>query len=463
MSRRKILIRNGLCVLDDGTWKKDILICGEKIETVFPESPDNPAADADEIIEAEGKLVMSGGIDPHVHFSLPLPGGIHSADDFKSGSAAALAGGTTSIIDFITPAPEESLDAASEKRLKEAESCLCDYSLHFSIVKGMKDIKNQLKTCSERYGIRSCKIYLAYQDTIGLKDDAAFEVFKAASELGIKLLVHCEWGEAVDFQRKEFLRQGKTEALYHAASRPVWTEQAAIAKACKMAELCGTELYAVHVSTAEGIGEIMKARQRGVKVNAEVCLHHLLLDDSRYTKNDKKAPLYIMTPPLRPAIQKKALWKFAKAWIIGNISTDHCPFMKAEKLKPDNFGSVPNGVNGVEERVLLFLNEAVNVQGFSLAQASGLLSGNAADFFRLKGKSGRIEEGSDADLAIIDINKETEISAGLHHSCSDYNCYEGFKTDFGIADVFRRGEHIVNNGELTKTAGRGEFLVRSLD
>ncbi len=462
MRNRKILVYGGSCVLREGTYKRDILINGERIEKLLDEKSDSSSVKADEIINAEGKLIIPGGIDPHVHFSLPLSGGVRSADDFRSGTAAALTGGTTTVIDFITPTPGESLDEAAEKRLKEAEDSLCDFSLHFSIVNGMTDVRNQLKECSLRYGINSCKIYLAYQDTIGLKDDQAFDVFKAAAELGVKLLVHCEWGEAVDFQRGEFIRQGKKTAAYHAASRPPWAEQVAVAKACRMAEVCGTELYIVHVSTAEGIGEIMKARQRGVDVNAEICLHHLFLDDSRYTENVKKAPLYIMSPPLRPALQKKALWKFAKAWIIGNISTDHCPFMKAEKLEPDNFGSVPNGVNGVEERVPLFFSEAVSRYGFSPAQASALLSGNAADFFRLKGKTGRIEEESDADLVIIDTKKAMKISAASHHSLSDYNCYEGFKAEFSITDVLRRGKHLVRNGELIRTAGKGKFLIQSM-
>lgn len=461
MRNRKILVCGGSCVLREGTYKRDILINGERIEKLLDEKSDSSSVDADEIIDAEGKLIIPGGIDPHVHFSLPLSGKLRSADDFRSGTTAALAGGTTTIMDFITPAPGESLDQAAEKRLKQAEASRCDFSLHFSIVKGMAEVKKQLKECSSRYGINSCKIYLAYQDTIGLKDDRALDVFKAAAELGIKLLVHCEWGEAVDFQRGEFIRQGKKTASYHAASRPPWAEQIAVAKACRMAEICGTELYIVHVSTAEGIGEIMKARQRGVDVNAEICLHHLFLDDSRYTENARKAPLYIMSPPLRSALQIKALWKFAKAWIIGNISTDHCPFMKAEKLEPDNFGSVPNGINGVEERVPLFLSEAVNKYGFSPEHASALLSGNAADFFRLKGKTGRIEEGSDADLVIIDTKKTKKISASSHHSLSDYNCYEGFKTDFSITDVIRRGEHILMNGKLTGNVGKGRFLAPS--
>lgn len=458
MSSGKTLIRGGSCVLPEGTLKKDLLISGEKIEAVPDERSDASFPEAENIIDAENRIIMPGGIDPHVHFNLPLSGGIHSADDFRSGSLAAISGGTTTIIDFITPIPGQTLDEASERRLKEAEACLCDYSLHFSIVSGMKDIKKQLKECSSRYGIKSCKIYLAYQKTIGLNDAEAFEVFQAASELGIKLLVHCEWGEAIDYMRSDFADKGNKKTVYHALSRPAWAEQAAVAKACRMAEICGTELYIVHVSTAEGIGEIMKARQRGVKINAEVCLHHLLLDDRMYSEDESRAPLFVMSPPLRASGQKAALWQFAKAGIVNNVSTDHCPFMKAEKLEPDNFGSVPNGVNGVEERVPLFLSEAINRHGFSLAEASAMLSGNAAGFFSLNGKSGKIEVGSDADLIIIDPKGVTEITAEYHHSKSDYNCYERLSAGLKIEKVILRGKTAAADGKPFGNIGKGRFL-----
>ncbi|MBN1648863.1 MAG: amidohydrolase family protein [Spirochaetales bacterium] len=456
MKRGKIIVRGGQCVLPGGTEQKDIVIDNGKIQAI------TGTAAQGQVINAEGCIVLPGGIDPHVHFHLPLAGGVFSADDFRSGSIAALAGGTTTIIDFITPRPArdgktaQDLEEAAEQRLSEAEKAVCDYSLHFSAVKGMKHIADQLKRCRDRFSINSCKIYLAYQDSIGLDDTEAMNVFQAAAGLNMKLLVHCEWGEAVDFLRNGYIERGRNDARAHALSRPVWAEQLAVQKACRMAEMCGTEIYIVHISTAEGIGEVIKARQRGVRVHAEACLHHLLLDEEKYKNKD--AALYIMSPPLRSSGQKEALWQYLEAGIFDSVSTDHCPFMRTEKTGETPFTLIPNGVNGVEERVALLMHTATAGYGFTPEKVSRYLTGGAASVFRLRGKSGAITADSDADLVILKPDSTRMITAQHHHSQSDYNCYEGTPAGFSIQTVLRRGEITVSEGLIAENPGMGEFL-----
>lgn len=450
----RTIIENGTIVLPERTIQGSIAVEGEKIAEIS----DGKKLGGDKFINAGNNLVLPGGIDPHVHLHLSMGKSLYSADNFKSGSISALCGGTTSLIDFITPGPGQSLCAAAEMRLKEAENSRCDYLLHASVVKGMSNIKQQLKDCKKNFGITSCKIYMAYQDTIGLNDSEALEVFHAASELDIRVLVHCEWGEMIDFLKARALEDKYLLPQFHPLTRPAYTEQFAVAKAVKMAEECAAKVYVVHISTSEGMGEVIKAKHRGIDIKAEVCLHHLLFNDLKFSPGNKDAAQYIMSPPLRAPSEQKALWEYVKTGIADTIATDHCPFSFKQKDSAADFTQIPKGVNGIRERMELFYSESVNKHGIPAQLYSSLTAGNAADIFELGDRKGRIKEGADADLIIFNPDEKYIVPDKSSGSLADFNVYKEIPGHGKIQTVIRRGEAVLVNGEIQPNTSAGRYL-----
>ena len=449
----RIIIQNGAAVLGAEIKRADICLEDGKISRIA----DACSLKEGDIIDAGDLLVLPGGIDPHVHFQLPFDGGLTSADDFYGGSRAALAGGTTTVIDFITPLPGQDLfEAAIERKIQAAEAC-CDTALHASVVRGQKNIRDGLKKCRDELGITSCKIYLAYQKNIGIDDSTALKVFQAAAELGIRVLVHCEWGEMVDFNRKRFPAEGKTAPVFHAKSRPPYCEQYAISRAARMAEETGASCYVVHVSSSDGMGEVLKARQRGANLFAETCPHFLLLEDSLYEGDE--GGLYVMSPPLRSASHKAAMWEYLRAGLIDTIGSDHCPFMKEQKLNFDDFTQIPNGINGVRERLPLLFGPAVSERGISPVIFANLTSTNQAKLFGLYPQKGLIAAGSDADLVLLKQGEEEEVSSWENYSASDYNCYGGQKAA-SFKYVIKSGEIVCRDGILNGGLKKGRYLSR---
>lgn len=434
---KKLIIRNGTLVNPEVLNRNDIYIENGTIQKIASFIDDKPGA---EILDAKGKLIFSGGIDPHVHMSLPSPAG-PSSDDFYSGSRAAIAGGTTTIMDFVTPEQGESLIRALDKRRREAESSLIDTSLHMGITWWSDQVQKDILSCILLEGIRSFKTYLAYRRSIGIDYETLEKVMRVVGQNGGMVMVHCEEGEEIELLQQSFLQRGLTSPVYHALSRPSYTEYRAVRKVMSLSRKTKCPVYIVHVSAAESVYEIRQAREEGLPVYAETCPHYLLLGEEHYKEQFAKSAPYILSPPLRTSSDREALWKALADGTIQTVATDHCPFnFKGQKdCGLNDFSRVPNGAGSVEYRLSLLYTFGVLQNRISLRQFAGLISGNAAGIFGLENK-GKITEGYIADMVIWDPVESHEISVKNQYQLCDSNIYEGFKVRGKPCLVLKRGE-----------------------
>jgi dihydropyrimidinase len=412
---------------------------------------------ADKVIDATGKLVMPGGIDPHVHMHLPTPAGF-SSDDFYTGSIAALHGGTTTLIDFVTPRHGQSLTDALVERKKEAANSLVDYSFHVSPIELTENTADEIEACMKA-GVKSFKVYMAYKKAVGLEDDALFKVLKAVGGLGGIVTVHAEMGDEIDRLRDEFAEKGILSPAAHPKTRPTHTEADAVQKVIAMAAETKCPLYIVHVSTAEAMNHIQLAQKNGQKVWAETCPHYLVLDDSVYEGEFADTAKYVLSPPLRKHKDSEALWQSLKNQSIQTVGTDHCPFTLEQKRAGEHdFRKIPNGAGGVEYRIALLYTYGALEGKITLSQMVNMMTTAPAKIFGLD-KKGDLREGFDADILIWDANSEQIISAATHHQNTDLNIFEGFKTKGTPANVFVRGKEIIRDGKLLAES-KGHFIPR---
>ncbi|MDB4303255.1 dihydropyrimidinase [Desulfosarcina sp.] len=419
-----LLIRNGLIINADGEIQGDILCKNGKIDQIGQ----NIKTDSFEgkVLDADGFYIFPGGIDPHVHLHLPTPAGF-SADDFASGSKAALAGGTTSLIDFVTPKKGQSIIDALHQRRKEASNSLCDVKFHVSPVEWNQNTEQEIIHCIKEEGIKSFKVYMAYQSSIGLSDEDIFKVMKVVGKHDGIVTMHCEVDEEVEKLRHQFISEGKSSPKYHPLSRPNEVEASAVKKAINLAEKAECPLYIVHVSTKEALNHIKKAQDKDQPVYAETCPQYLLLDDSVYDQPFNESCKYVMSPPLRKKEDQEALWKAIKEDVIQTIGADHCPFtLEQKKTGINDFTKIPNGAGGIEHRLNLLYTYGVLQNRISPEKFAEITSTNPAKIFGFINK-GEIKEGYDADLVIWDHIAKENISAKTHHSNCNLNIYEGFK------------------------------------
>ncbi len=453
-----ILIKNGTIVTSKKSFKADILIENGKISQIG--NIQLSKIKFEQEINAECFYIFPGGIDPHVHMHLPTGAG-YSADNFYSGSKAALYGGTTSIIDFVTPKKGQSLTDALNLRKKEAESSIIDYSFHVSPVEWTKTTEQEINDIIEE-GINSFKVYMAYKDSIGLNDNDLFKVMKAVSKAGGMLTVHAELGDKIEDLRDSFVKEGKTEPKYHPLSRPTEMEAGAVKKAIELAEKANCPIYIVHVSAEKSLKHIQAAQQKGQKVYAESCPHYLLLDDSKYNGDFEQTAPFVMSPPLRKKEDNEALWKAVTDNVIQTIGTDHCPFTLEQKKKGQaDFRKIANGAGGVEHRLALLYTYGVIQNKFSINKFVDLISTKPAKIFGLYPQKGEIAVGSDADLVIWNPYKKSIISSKTHYQNCDINIFEGIHTT-GIAEyIIRNGELIIEKMKLINET-KGHFLKRHI-
>jgi dihydropyrimidinase len=455
-----IIIRNGNVVTEDRVIKTDLLLKDGIIEQRGGGFKDTYQPDVS--VDASGLFVLPGGIDPHVHFHLPNPAG-YSADDFHSGSTAALFGGTTCVIDFVTPAKGQKLPDALRMRIEEARPSLIDYSFHVSPISWHKTIPSEIEQCVEA-GITSFKVYMAYLDTIGLQEQDLKPVFESIHNAGGKVLVHCELGGEVNRLTDNFLSKGCTSPFYHPLSRPGYVEAKAVEKAISIARETGCALYIVHVSAKESIQHIEKAQQEGLEIYAETCPQYLLLDDSKYNADFDAAATYVMSPPLRKKEDNLALWEAISAGTIQSIGTDHCSFtLKQKQRGRHDYSMIPNGAGGVEHRMSLLYHFGVSEGLIDIRKFVELTSTNPAKIFGLYPRKGAIKEGADADLVLWNPEKETRISAASHHQKCDINIYEGIEIKGAPEYVFSGGKVALKNDALSTTGLAGRFLSRRAD
>jgi dihydropyrimidinase len=416
---------------------------------------------ASKIIDAKGKYIFPGGIDPHVHMHLPSHAG-YSSDDFRTGSIAALFGGTTTIIDFVTPRKKQNLIEAFKERLKEAENILTDFSFHISPVDLHSGIQDEIKELIDR-GITSFKVYMAYKNTIGLEDDVLLEVMKIISNNGALLTVHAETGDEVEELRTKYAEENCLSPEYHALSRPDKTEFEAVKKVIEFSEKTGCKVYIVHVSAKESVELIAEAQKRGLSVFGETCPQYLLQDDSKLKGTFENTAAFVFSPPLRKKEDQTELWKALKNGTLQTTGTDHCPFTFEQKKAGENdFRKIPNGTGGVEHRLGLLYTYGVLKEKINLNDFVKITSTNAAKIFGLYPRKGEIAVGSDADLIIWDPSEEYTISKNTHKQNCDLNIYEGTKLNGAPEYIIKGGKIVFNKNVLYLENIQANFLKRTL-
>ncbi|MBE9466803.1 MAG: dihydropyrimidinase [Bacteroidetes bacterium] len=458
----EILIKNGNIVTSNNVYKSDILIKDSKIELIDINIKTN--SPNVKIIDAQSMYVLPGAIDPHVHMELPTPAG-NSSDDFRTGSIAALAGGTTSIIDFVTPSKGQSFIEALNLRKKEAEKSLIDYGFHMSPTWWGKNSANEMKKCVIEEGITSFKTYLAYKKVVGISDEILINVMKTAKDLNALVTLHCENGDIVDFLKNKFISEGKTQTKYHVLSRPPEVESEAVNRATTFAKLVGCPIYIVHVSTKQSIDIIKKAQESGQKVYAETCPHYLLLDKNIFNKNDfsQTAP-YVLSPALRTKEHRNKLWNALSNNIINTVASDHCPFnvIGQKDVGINDFTKIPNGAGGVEHRLSLLYTYGVSANLITINQFVDLIATNPAKIFGLSHRKGKIAKGMDADIVIWNPDKEEIISAKTHKQNCDSNIFENYKVKGMPEIVIANGKIALENDTVNVNDLKGNYLFRKV-
>src|SRR5256712_1878962 len=456
----RTLIKNGHIVTAVDSYTADILIDGETVAMIGKDLS-TVVGSVDKTIDATGKLVIPGGIDPHTHMDLPF-GGTSSSDDFETGTRAAAFGGTTTIIDFAVQYHGQSLNEALDVWFAKAEGkATTDYGFHL-IVTDLPDQRlPELKSLISQ-GVSSFKLFMAYPGIFLVDDGIIFKAMTAAAEAGGLICMHAENGVVIDVLVRRALAEGKTAPKYHALTRPTRAEAEGVHRAIAIAEMANSPVYIVHLSCYEALKEVQAARDLGLPAYAETCPQYLFLDYACYEQDGFEGAKYVMTPPLRDKSNQEQLWKGLRGNDLQVLSTDHCPFCFKEQkeLGRNDFSKIPNGGPGVENRLSLIFDGGVVQKRISLNRFVELTSTAAAKIFGLFPKKGTIAVGSDADIVIFDPNRQQKISAKTHHMRVDYSAYEGRTVQGVVETVLSRGKIVVENGVFKGKPGDGQFLRR---
>ena len=452
------LIRGGTIVDSECSYRADVLIINGLIAQIG-EGIEPPSGT--QVIDAGERLVMPGGIDPHTHMQLPFMGTVAS-DDFFSGTAAGLAGGTTSIIDFVIPNPQQSLLEAFQLWRGWAEKSAADYAFHVAVTWWDESVHRDMGTLVHEHGVSSFKHFMAYKNAIMCDDEVLVNSFTRCLELGVLPTVHAENGELVYRLQKQLVARGKLGPDAHPLSRPPAVEGEAANRAIRIAEVLGTPIYVVHVSATQALDAITRARNEGQRVFGEVLAGHLLIDDSVYQNPDFAfAAGHVMSPPFRSKEHQAALWHGLQAGNLHTTATDHCCFCAPQKAAGrDNFTLIPNGCAGIEDRMSLLWHYGVGSGKLTPSEFVRVTSTNAAQIFNLYPRKGSVRVGADADLVIWDPAGSRTISAATHHQNIDFNIFEG-RTVTGInTHTFTRGQLVWEMGDLRAQRGAGRYLSR---
>jgi dihydropyrimidinase len=452
----KTLIKNGNVITAGDNYFADVLIEDEKI-AVIGRCLD---MEADKVIDASGRLVIPGGIDPHTHMELPF-GGTFASDDFRTGTIAAAHGGTTTIIDFAVQYHGESLVQAVDNWHKKAEGkTAIDYGFHL-ITTDLPDERVPEMRQLINEGVMSFKLFMAYPGVFLVDDATIFRAMKNAGNWGGLICMHAENGIVINEIIKHALAEGKTAPRYHALTRPTKAEAEGVHRAIAIAEMAEAPVYIVHLSCADALEEVREARDKGLPAYAETCPQYLFLDYSLYEREGFEGAKWVMTPPLREKWNQDKLWQGLQGNDLQVVSTDHCPFcMKEKELGRDDFTKIPNGGPGVEHRMSLIYNGGVAAGKIGLNRFVELTSTSAAKLFGLFPRKGTIAVGSDADIVVFDPNEEMTITAAAHHMNVDYSAYEGMKVKGVTKTVLSRGRVVIEDGKYLGKPGDGQFLKR---
>ena len=456
-----VLIKNGRIVTAVDDYRADIFIENET-NTVIGEKLE---MEADTVLDASGKLVIPGGIDPHTHLDMPF-GGAVSADDFETGTRAAAHGGTTTLVDFaIQTKGHSTLEALDTWHAKAEGKTAIDYGFHM-IITDMEDTRlHEMRKLADS-GVTSYKLFMAYPGVLYVDDGTIYRTMRKAGEDGTVICMHAENGIVIDEIVKEALAKGNTAPKYHSLTRPTRMEAEGVHRAVSIAEVAGVPVYIVHLSSSDALEQVVLARDRGVHVFAETCPQYLFLDYSYYEKEGFEGAKYVMTPALREKWNQEELWRGLQMGDLQTIATDHCPFCFKEQkeLGRDDFSKIPNGAPGVENRMSMVYNGGVVGGRISINKFVELTSTAAAKTFGMFPKKGTIAVGTDADIVIFDPNRKETISvnnACTHHMNVDYNTYEGFEVTGFTETVLSRGKVVIENCEYKGKKGDGQFIKRS--
>ena len=453
-----VLIRGGTVVNADRAFRADVLCQDGRIVAVA-EGLSAPAGAT--VVDAGGQYVMPGGIDPHTHMQLPFMGTV-TMDDFFTGTAAGLAGGTTSIIDFVIPDPQENILDAYKKWRGWAEKAASDNSFHVAITWWSEQVRQDMGTLVNDEGVNSFKHFMAYKNAIMCDDETLVNSFKRALELGAMPTVHAENGELVYLLQKTVSEMGIKGPEGHPLSRPPMVEAEAANRAIAIADVLNVPIYVVHVSCVESAEAIARARARGQRVYGEVLAGHLVLDDSVYRHPDfATAAAHVMSPPFRPKGNSEFLWRGLQSGNLHTTATDHCTFCAAQKAAgKDDFSKIPNGCGGVEERLAVIWDEGVNTGRLTPSEFVAVTSANTAKLFNIYPQKGSVSVGADADLVVWDPAGTKTLSVKTQYSKGDFNIFEG-RTVRGIpSHTVSQGELVYVQGDLRAVQGKGRYIKR---
>jgi dihydropyrimidinase len=454
-----VLIKGGRIVTAADDYVADVYVEDETV-SLIGESLD---VQADRIIDASGKYVLPGGVDPHTHLDMPF-GGTTTIDDFESGHTAAAFGGTTCHVDFIIQPKGATFGQALEEwHSKREGKALIDNGFHMAVTDLVEGgTLEELATLPDQ-GVTSYKLFMAYKGAIMVDDETLFRVMQVAAETGALVMVHAEHGDAIDVLVKQALAEGKTEPKYHALTRPPETEGEATNRAIQLARVAGCKLYVVHVSCKESVDPIALAREKGWDVWGETCTQYFFVDYTFLERPNFEGAKYVYTPPPRPKENQEVLWAAVRSDVLSVISTDHCAFLwdGQKTLGKDDFSKIPNGGPGLENRLQMIHEFGVRQGRISLNRMVELLSTNPARYFGLHPRKGTIAVGSDADIVIFDPEKKVTISAASQHSKTDYNLYEGTEVTGSPEIVLLRGQVLVEGDQLVGEPGVGQFVRRA--
>ena len=451
----KTVIKNGTIITTEGTYRSDILIENEKIKMIKDEIT---TFGEEELIDAKGKYIFPGGVDVHTHLS-----NVGQSDDFKSGTIAAAAGGVTSLINMNDQLEKnEKLVSHINKWKAKAKDAVVDYSFH-EVIPGellTDDILNELPEIV-KLGCTSIKLFMAYDDKI-MNDAQLYKTIKAASKLGLTILVHAEEGQIVNEIISDYLSDDKKSPINHALTRPPFTEANATKKVLSIGKYFNAKMYIVHVTCKEALHEIQIAKEEGANVIAETCPQYLILNEDYLKLDRNESAKYVCTPPLRKIDDQNELWKGVENGLISSIGSDHCSLDLdgPKQMGKTDFTGIANGMAGIEDRFLLMYHYGVKQKKISLNKFVDIVCTSPAKIFGLTNK-GSITVGKDADIVILDPNKEKEITVKNQHQTVDHNPYEGIKVSGDITHVYCRGKLLVKENVFVGEVGSGKFIERN--
>jgi dihydropyrimidinase len=451
-----VLIKNGRIVTASDDYIADLFVENGKISAIGM----NLSVQSEKEIDASGKLVFPGGVDPHVHLDMPFMG-TFSSDDYESGTRAALFGGTTTVIDFILQTQGNTLRSALDTwREKSEGKAIGDYSYHMAVTDFNDDIAREVVGFIEEQGITSFKTFMAYKGALMIDDGQMVQLMKVVKKHGGIVTVHATNGDMIDSLIVKHLSEGKTSPLYHYLSQPEVTESEASARFADMLHYTGCTGYIVHMTCKGALDAVRRAALRNQRVFVETCPQYLLLDAKVYD-DDFEGAKWVMSPPIREKKDQEALWAGLRQGLVNVVGTDHCPFTWEQKQRgKDDFSKIPNGHPAIEHRMELMYSEGVKKGRISLSKFVEVTATNPAKIFGMYPQKGTLAIGSDADVVIFDPDKKHILSKDSHHMNADYSGYEGWNVTGKTETVLLRGQIAIEKGQCHLKAGNGQFIRR---